>query len=652
MHQWHCGKHSVAAVVMAMLAVLATFAAVPSQLADAGPVSGKAQSFLYGSGPASHPYIVYTPRGWTANRQLPLIVMLHGCQTSAYQQMKASLYNPLADRMGFVVVYPDTDAAENSEPGPLSRCWNFYLRQDSRRGQGDGAVVARITRQVMKRWDIDRQRVYVMGMSAGAFLSANLAAEYPDLYAASGENAGGAYADPGCLLGGAGLPVASTAALAVAEMGRRARVVPRIVLGGDADTGVTPGCADNALLQSLRTNNLVIDGQQTEPIQLNPASTQSEQVPGGYSYLVSDYVDNHGCLIGQRYLIHGMNHFWSGGSSNPKWADFTDPKGPSAAVASWQFLSRFTLNNTQRPCRTSGSASVQPSGTTSRALHLADRRPIMRGALTVVRRSSVCFMILDLNCLHLQPKIPTELLGRPTHTRLRASTPAPALTDVLSEVRNDSHCSLSGRFGMYRSPPWPKTTARARPHTSTALHSQPWVSAERAVSSCRRLAMFCTFTSARSYRSNAPGETYGGCSDRTDSLPLESDWAMQRTPDHHLSPFVTAGHALRVAESQCLGCRCIVPQVLGDLTRPEGKVVRTHRNDDSTCSTWASKRGFCAGRPTHRNLATGHLVAIGCRMYALGSERLARGRRRSSARAARRHRTTAHPQSANGHSKQ
>ncbi len=356
MHQWHCGKHSVAAVVMAMLAVLATFAAVPSQLADAGPVSGKAQSFLYGSGPASHPYIVYAPRDWTASRHMPLMVVLHGCQTTAYQQMEASLYNPLADKLGFVVVYPDTDAAENAQPGPLARCWQFYAPADSQRGQGDGAVVADITRRVVGRWSIDRQRVYVMGMSAGAFLSANLSAEYPDLYAASGENAGGAFADPKCLLGDAGLPVASTAALAFAEMGSHARVVPRIVLGGDADTGVTPECADNALIQSLRTDNLVISGQQAGPIRLSPVSIRSGQVPDGHSYLVSNYVDQYDCLIGQRYLIHGMNHFWSGGSSNPKWADFTDPKGPSAAVASWQFLSRFTLSNTQRPCRTSGSA--------------------------------------------------------------------------------------------------------------------------------------------------------------------------------------------------------------------------------------------------------------------------------------------------------
>ena len=141
----------------------------------------------------------------------------------------------------------------------------------------------------MRGWDIDRQRVYLMGMSAGAFLSSDMAAEYPDLYAASGENAGGAYADGTCLFTSTGsLPVATSAQLAYAQMGPRARVVPRIVIGGDADQGVPPACADKALLQGLRTDNLVIAGSQTTPIALAPASVRPGQVPNGYAYTTSD----------------------------------------------------------------------------------------------------------------------------------------------------------------------------------------------------------------------------------------------------------------------------------------------------------------------------------------------------------------------------
>ena len=324
--------------------------------ANAQPVPGRAEVLTYGSGLTAHRYIVYTPRGWSPRRRLPLLVMLHGCQTTAYQQMQANLYNPLADAKGFVVVYPDTDAIENAQPGPLVRCWQFFNPLDFKRGRGDGAAVAAITRSVTRRWSIDRPRVYVMGMSAGAFLSADLAAAYPDLYAASGENAGSAYADPGCLLTNTdSLSAATTASLAFSEMGARARVVPRIVIGGDADTGVPPGCADKALLQGLRTDNLVFDGRQTGPIRLTPVAVHTGQVPGGHSYTVSNYLDGHRCLVGRRFLVHDMGHFWSGGSSNPKWSNFTDAKGPSAAIASWRFFSRFTLDNTRWSCRSSSA---------------------------------------------------------------------------------------------------------------------------------------------------------------------------------------------------------------------------------------------------------------------------------------------------------
>jgi poly(hydroxyalkanoate) depolymerase family esterase len=333
------------------LLVAAALTLSPPSVANAGPIPGTVGSFTYGSGLTAHPYLVYTPNSYRAGRHLPLLVMLHGCETTAYQQMEANLYNPLADRRHFVVVYPDIDPIEAGQPGPTRNCWQYPNPMDWHRGQGDDAVVAAITRVVMKGWSINPQRVYLMGMSAGAFLTADMAATYPDIYAAVGENAGADYEDWECTFQSVvTLPVALTAQDAYNEMGRRARIVPKIVIGGDADQGIPPACADKALAQSLRTNNLVIDHKQTKPISLTPATVQHKRKPGGYSYTISSYVNQYGCTIGQRYLVHGMNHFWSGGSSDPKWHYWTDPKGPSAALASWRFFSQFTLANTARPC--------------------------------------------------------------------------------------------------------------------------------------------------------------------------------------------------------------------------------------------------------------------------------------------------------------
>ena len=338
-------------IIALALAALAIVAAPPS-LAGAKPARGHVHPFVYGSGADEHPYLVYIPTGYKPSRPAPLIVMTHGCQTTARQQMRANLYNRLADRKGFIVVYPDVNAEEVAQPGPLARCWQFFNSESQHRGSGDAAAIAGMTRAVIDRWRIDRRRVYMMGMSAGSFMTSIMAAAYPDLYAAVGIMAGGAYGDFTCLFTGPGIPVQTSAALAYEEMGSRARIVPRLVMGGDSDQGIPPACADKALEQGLRTNNLVLGDQQTSPISLVPMSVHdvANPSPGGYDSTVSTYRDPAGCLIGQRWMIHGMNHFWSGGSSNPKWASFTDPKGPSGAEASWRFFSRFTKRSTAMPC--------------------------------------------------------------------------------------------------------------------------------------------------------------------------------------------------------------------------------------------------------------------------------------------------------------
>jgi poly(hydroxyalkanoate) depolymerase family esterase len=267
--------------------------------------------------------------------------------------MRATLYNQVAEKRGFIVLYPDVDAAETQQPSILRNCWKFYDESNFHRSGSDPAAIAGMTREVMKRRHIDPQRVYLEGISAGGFTTSNMAAAYPELYAAVAVVAGGEYGDPGCLLTNtATRPVDDSAAAAYTEMGSRARVIPRLVMGGDSDQGVPPECADKALQQGLRTDNLVIDGTQEAPIALTPSSLKEvpPAAPGRYGSAVSTYTDPDGCVIGQRWLIHGMNHFWPGGSNDPQWADFTDPKGPSGAKISWEFFKHYTKRDTSMPC--------------------------------------------------------------------------------------------------------------------------------------------------------------------------------------------------------------------------------------------------------------------------------------------------------------
>jgi poly(hydroxyalkanoate) depolymerase family esterase len=321
-----------------VLAVVLLVLAVP-RAADAGTVT----RLSYGTGASRYSYLVYVPSTYRAGK--PLVVFAHGCQTSADQQRGASGYDAVADRHGFAILYADVTAAEAAQPGPLRGCWRFFDPAHWHRGAGDPAAIAGMTRAAVKRWKADPQRVYLVGMSAGGFMTSVLAATYPELYAAVAISAGGAYSDGTCLAGNVkATTAAQTARRAFAEMGRRARVIPRLVMGGDADAGITPPCADKALEQGLRTNNLVLSGAQDRPIRLTPAATRTAAAerPDGYTSTVRTYVDARRCLVGERWLIHGMNHFWPGGDADPAWKSWTDPKGPSGAALSWRFFARFT----------------------------------------------------------------------------------------------------------------------------------------------------------------------------------------------------------------------------------------------------------------------------------------------------------------------
>ncbi len=322
------------------------------------PDPGQTTSGTVASNGTDYQYLLYTPKSYVPGRMAPLLVMVHGCQTTAEQEMSVTLYNQTAEREGFVVLYPDVDALGRAQPGPLNQCWKFAYPPAYTRDNSDAAAIADMTRAVMAKLSIDPERVFLAGISAGGLMASVNAAAYPDLYAAVAVFSSSAYADGPCFTTGVGIPAAASAQLAFAQMGPRARIVPRFVLGGDADLAFPWTCTEKALEQGLRTNNLVLGQSQERPIALTPAAVRKEQKPGGHAYTVKSYRDPDGCLIGESWNVHGMGHFWSGGTTDPRYAGYGDTKGPSGAEASWAFLRRYTKSSTAMPCAEAAGAAT------------------------------------------------------------------------------------------------------------------------------------------------------------------------------------------------------------------------------------------------------------------------------------------------------
>jgi poly(3-hydroxybutyrate) depolymerase len=269
-----------------------------------------------------------------------LLVVLHGCQTTADQQAAVSRYGA-----NLLVLYADVDAAD----ARASNCWRaVWNPQGEGRGHGDAAAIAAMTRMALRRFAADPTRVYLIGMSAGAFETSILGAAYPDLYAAIGIHSGVAYMDSTCpATGDQPETVAALAGAALAAMGPRARVVPTLVIHGDRDSRVSYACGLEALAQWIETDDGVLAREHRAPLPEVPRITPAT-VPHGHSYTLAVYADAAGCPVAELVTVDGMGHFWSGGSTAQRLARYSDPRGPSAAALSETFFAHWQQG---RDCR-------------------------------------------------------------------------------------------------------------------------------------------------------------------------------------------------------------------------------------------------------------------------------------------------------------
>jgi poly(hydroxyalkanoate) depolymerase family esterase len=336
-----------------MALVVGLVVCAPTAAADGPdpPDPGKTTSGTVTSNGTEYPYLLHTPTTYVPGSPAPLVVVVHGCQTTAEQEMELTRFNRVAEREGFVVLYPEVNAAEAAQPGPIANCWQFFDPAAYFRGNGDPAAIAEMTRAVMRERTIDAERVYAVGVSAGGLMVAVDAAAYSELYAAVGLVASAGFADGTCFTSGVGSPVEANAQLAYEQMGPRARVVPLIAIGSDGDLAFPAACTEKALEQGLRTSNLSLSGTQEGPISLEPATVEERRVRDGRAYTVGRFTDPGDCLVGERWIIHGMPHAWPGGSADPEYdGGYTDSTAPDGAEGTWKFLRRYRKSETGMPC--------------------------------------------------------------------------------------------------------------------------------------------------------------------------------------------------------------------------------------------------------------------------------------------------------------
>lgn len=280
-------------------------------------------------------YWLYIPNNipeQAARKGLPLLVMLHGCQQTATQFAQGTRMNHWAEQMGYAVLYPQQLVSTHAQ-----RCWKWYDRA-TQEGGGDVPLIVGIVNKVLTEYAIDRSRIYIAGISAGAGMANIVALNHPRMFAAVGMHSGPVFGAGHSTMGalgvmrhGAGMR-ADMAAREVLTRQPQFPGMPAILIQGEGDNVVRPINQMQLTRQSLLLNRLADTPKITHKPQGRAGSRNAHRL--------------HDFYAGRKLLlrvaqIEQLDHAWSGG--DPTLA-FNAKAGPDASKMMLEFFSRHQRN--------------------------------------------------------------------------------------------------------------------------------------------------------------------------------------------------------------------------------------------------------------------------------------------------------------------
>ena len=265
-------------------------------------------------------YRLYRPPGLQPGERVPLLVMLHGCGQDAKSFAASTRMNRIAARERFVVLYPEQDRLANSQ-----RCWNWFDTQ-SGRAFSEAALIMAAIEQVCLLAPVDRQRIAVAGMSAGASMAALLVTRHPERFKAlvmhSGVPPGTAHSTLTAL--GAMHGHRTAAALHARPSTAADAWPPLLVIHGTADGTV-----------ALRNGHAAAQVW-ADAVGARAGAPRAVQRGKRRAMAVTDF-KRRGKTVVTLADVAGLGHAWSGGAASEP---FSDAQGPDASRMVWAFAAK------------------------------------------------------------------------------------------------------------------------------------------------------------------------------------------------------------------------------------------------------------------------------------------------------------------------
>jgi polyhydroxybutyrate depolymerase len=251
-------------------------------------------------------YLLYVPSSYDRSRATPLVISMHGAGLWGAAQKETSGWNNLADRQGFIVVYP------SGVGGKGVRVWRVEpgagLMKDVR-------FISELIDTLAASYNIDSNRIYANGLSNGGGMSFVLSCALSDRIAAVGM-------------------VAAAQTLPWNWCTDR-RAVPMIAFHGTADPEV-PYDGGSAWVSSRpfpSTPKWAANWARRNRCESDPAESTVAVDVTLRAY--TGFADDDAVLL---YTVKGGGHTWPGGTPLPEWFVGRTTRSIDATSLMWAFF--------------------------------------------------------------------------------------------------------------------------------------------------------------------------------------------------------------------------------------------------------------------------------------------------------------------------
>src|SRR5262249_58974161 len=117
----------------------------------------------FGTNPGNLRMHAYVPN--SVPRKPSLVVALHGCTQTADGYDHGTGWSTLADRLGFVVIYPEQQPSNNRH-----NCFSWFLPADTARERGEALSIRQMVEHAIVDFGVHHRTRLLTGLSSGRLM--------------------------------------------------------------------------------------------------------------------------------------------------------------------------------------------------------------------------------------------------------------------------------------------------------------------------------------------------------------------------------------------------------------------------------------------------------------------------------------------------